>query len=39
MTVREFDYPGSEDGERTMRFVEAALKSNREESVYVSMVP
>ncbi|MBO7207723.1 MAG: gfo/Idh/MocA family oxidoreductase, partial [Kiritimatiellae bacterium] len=38
-TVREFDYPGAEDGERTMRFVEAALKSNREESVYVSMVP
>lgn len=38
-TVREFDYPGAEDGERTMRFVEAALKSNREECVYVSMVP
>ena len=37
--VREFDHPGAEEGERTMRFVEAALRSNRESCAYVSMVP
>lgn len=34
---RAFDHPGAEEGERTMRFVEAALKSNSESNVFVAL--
>jgi predicted dehydrogenase len=34
---RAFDHPGAEEGERTMRFVEAALKSNSKSNVFVAL--
>lgn len=35
--ARQFDYPGAEEGERTMRFVEAALKSNSSSNSFISL--
>lgn len=35
--ARDFDYPGAEDGERSMRFVDAALRSNGESCVFVRL--
>lgn len=35
--TRVFDHPGAEEGERTMRFVEAALKSNSQSNAFVAL--